>query len=323
MQQSGKHPAAPGSDPKLDADDADELAANFKPAWEVDEPGESTIDTNDVPTIVTQGDAPTMTAVTQVNGSNGPAIVAMPVVSIGSPAPDPPRVAEPVRAPEPSSEAIEPDAVIEMQPAQAAMAFSKTQPMPPSQKPVSRPPPAPAAAPMSAKPRSAPVSRDPFAAAAKPIRPPIESDDFAVPKKSGKGWVYVVVGLLVAVGAGGIVKFYLTPEAPKDSPPQNVAVPTAAKEDIPPPPAKDETPTAPATTAAKVDPPPPEPAKAAPPPPQPVTPPPAPPPRQQPVAARGGGGGGMVRQPPPPAPAPAPKTPPKPPGGGIVRDSPF
>ncbi|HEY8079254.1 MAG TPA: hypothetical protein VIF62_34215, partial [Labilithrix sp.] len=62
MQQSGKQPAAPGSDPKLSADDADELAANFKPAWEVDEPADNTIDTNDVPTIVTQGDPPTMTA---------------------------------------------------------------------------------------------------------------------------------------------------------------------------------------------------------------------------------------------------------------------
>jgi nicotinate-nucleotide--dimethylbenzimidazole phosphoribosyltransferase len=308
MQQSGKG-AASGSDanPALTEDKADEIAASFRPSWDVDE--------NEVATVV--GPPPA-----DLVENTAPAVTASPIVMAGG--------TVDVRDAEPSSEMIEPEQVLDVAPAPrpapappaaggatlplGAAVTAPAAPAPaalpaPAAKPAPAAVPAPAAKPASTA-RSGNVKSAPVPIAS-PAADPFREDsspDFVVPKKS-KGLVYVVVGLGVAAGLGLILKFTMGgDDTAKTAPaPTQAAQPAPTKEEIPPPPPPKEEPAS-TTTVANAEPAKAEPAKAEPPPPRPVAASrPAPPPRA----------------PKPAAPKSEPKTAPKPASGAIVRDNPF
>jgi hypothetical protein len=353
MRETGK--GAP--DPKLDAEEADELAASFKPAWDVEEPGEKTLAEEDVKTAV----SPPPNGAKSTDPMPAPAIVASPVISIGNgasavAAPAAPRpaadqlpssvattlgnpslqdvakkaaaaydAAGPMRAPIESGEPLDADQVIEVAPAKAKAVASSADAatLPVGNKTPSVPPKAPPAA--AKKPASSSkVAADPFKKAPVAIAAPADaSDEYPVVKKS-KNWIYIAVGLGIAIGVGGVVKFAMSDDPP---PAKTATTATAAppppKEDIPPPPPKDEVTTpstatvAAATTTAPAPAPEPSPAK------DPVVAP-TPPPRAAPVQPSRPA---PVAAAPAPRPRPAPVSPPKTPtkssGGGIVRDTPF
>jgi hypothetical protein len=154
-------------------------------------------------------------------------------------------------------------------------------------------------------------------------------DDLEVPiKKSNKGIVFAVIGVVVLAGVGFALRVALSGDDAKPTPPTQTQTTSPAQQDtsraVPPPPPPTEAtstpaaPTAKSTAAAPTTTTPPKDTAtsavaaanthATPPTP------PAPPPK--PVAA--------APQPKPqPQPPSQPKTPPKPAGGGIVRDNPF
>jgi hypothetical protein len=359
---SGKGSAnGSGANPALDADAAEELAANFRPSWAADDdddlpPGLAKTQPNaeaaQLPAAAPAAApavsiAPVVTISSDAPAPSPAAAVAAAAAATAAAAPAPPHtqkmlspqtvlgMGSPVRSPEPSSEALDSQNVIEVAP--AANSLSTTQPMGNNARVANSSPPvasaSPSAPPRSAAPASAkPVTRnvtrpaaavDPFKASA------LDSDEFPPIRKSNKGVIFGVVGVAIAVGLGLFLKFALSPDEPaKPATTTPAATAAPAKEnDIPPPPAKEDIPPA-ATTAtpppavAKTDPAPavttadppkkadPPPVAKAPDPPRTVAAAPAAKPPKQPAAA----------SPPPAAP---PKTPPKSTGGGIVRDSPF
>jgi hypothetical protein len=348
---SGKGSAnGSGANPALDTDAADELAANFRPSWAADDdddlpPGmaktapaaeappapaaPATAAVSIAPVVTISNDAPAVTSTAEAAVAAAPPAPAAPqtqkmlspqtVIGMGSP----------VRAPEPSSEALDSQNVIEVAPAKS---LSTTQPMNQSARaPLSQGPGPSSRGPGSAGPASVgtasakPVTRnvvrpasavDPFKASA------LDSDEFPPLKKSNKGLIFGVVGVAIAVGLGLFLKFALSPDEPAKTTTLPATTTATAKEnDIPPPPPKEETPPAvtatatPPPTVVKAEPPPaadppkkadPPPVQKSPDPPRTVAAAPAKPPKQ-----------------PPSSPPTTPKTPPKSTGGGIVRDSPF
>lgn len=351
LQGDGRD-GAPDAKAKLDLDEAENLAASFRPAWEVEEEA------------ATAPAAPAAT--TQFQGSTGSP-------ALGPVDPKGATLAFDARPAMPSAEALDSANVIEVAP--AVPDFAKTMPLaqpapavdphrtqaasdnriPQAQvaKPSSVPPaggvaqadpfrPAPSS--MGSKPP--PASRAPSVRPAVPARPAprpassVSTDELEalMPPKRGKGTMFAVVGVGIAIAMGLFLKFALTDDPPPtktnvSSSTNGPALGPAKTADIPPPPTPDEMPTAPATPPAKAsEPKPVEPApvvaaggaaaepkpapKAVEPAPRP-TPVREPRPTSRPVAAA-------------PAPAPAPKpapeppkTAPKAPPGGIVRDNPF
>lgn len=326
--QGGDDRDAPSGAAKLDLDEADQLAASFRPAWEVEEEA-----------------PPAMNAAsTQILGSGA-----------GVPAPGPvdaKGVTLPlgVRPAAPSAEALDSANVIEVAPAvapaapPAPAALNKTVPLAASPvaddpnrtqpaKPVSASPKAIAQPdPFGPAPSALRSSRPPAAAAPVPIRRPVSAVstdelDAMMPKKSKKGLVFGIVGVGIAVGLGLFLKFALSEDPPPAKSSTTSAAPTtpanepAKNADIPPPPSPDEMPaptaaakpaTKPETTKPAEAAPSPKPVEAAPKPAVAVRETPKPASRPAPAAA-----------PQPKAAPEPPKTAPKPPQGGIVRDSPF
>lgn len=298
MQESRKASAtASGGSPKLTAEQADELAASFRPAWDVEDDA--------LKSDPAGADEPTN-------------IVAVPTV----------RPSEASLAPlaESSREAIASANVLEVASAPApAVALA---PPPPARQ--------------SGFPTTAPFGpRIPTpmpAAIATGAGLSTDELNALVPRKSSKGYLFVAIGIGIAVGLGALLKFALSDDAPAtpaalSQPASKPATPT---NEIPPPPPPTEAATA---KAAETNPVAAEPKagaadnvtskpvvaehhettpkpferrdtmlKAA-----------APEPR---AAAARPEPRPMPRPAPAPAPAP-PKTPPKPAGGAIVRDNPF
>jgi hypothetical protein len=352
--------SGPGDEPRLDLEQAEQLAASFRPAWETHGYEE------DVPAA---GDANATTAV--------PAVVGAPVVLAGDPkaaadaepvvVPAPrsngkkkrsrtmPGVAPPpegsastaeskdgARLPAPSSEALDSSSVIEAVPAAPA-----TEPLPverrkaPPVKSTSKAKPSadgtvkmPASRAAPQKPVPVAVHGDPFRARAASSDPGTEELRALVAGRPGKKMVYgaVAVGLAAVVG----LLIHLSgedPEAPAPAaktattaPTETAAARAMPTEDIPPPPSKETLAEAPpkAETATPAPTPAPTPRAPAPAPIQPVAAKAAPTPR--PTAAPKPTTPRTVAATPPRAPKPAPPTPktsPKPASGGIVRDNPF
>lgn len=339
--QGGDGKAAAADAAKLDFDEADQLAASFRPAWEVEEEP-----------------APAPAAATQILGSAGS-------TAPGVGAVDPKGVTLPLetkqdfRPPAMSTEALDSSNVLEVAPAVPANTTlplpttagpndpNRTQPAKPASIPPAKPasiPPASAAqrdpfapAPTS-MPRTASASARPPAAAPAAVRPAprpasaVSTDelDALMPKRSNKGLVLGAVAVAVLAGVGFLVKLGMSDDAPADKGKTTTSATATASPgttkpaaDIPPPPSPDEMP-APAkpteTAAAK----PAEPApKAAEPAPKAAEPAPKPVAVREPARPSAVSRPAPVAKEPPPAAAPSPKTPPKAPGGGIVRDSPF
>jgi hypothetical protein len=338
MQQSGKG-AGEGKAPVLSDEQADQFAASFTPAWDSDDGlGDDTNGTANA-TLV---DAPAVV----IAAAPAPVPLHKQTLMGQAPAANAPvaAVADDVRPIIPSSEAIDPENILESntapQPATAATvakaapapaaAMMKTQAMQGAPGPVAaKAQPKPGAATVrngqaqAAQPRAAAavaLSADPFKRT--------DDDDDVVPKKSNKTIVFVIAGLAIAAGVGLVVKFALSDDPPKAPVTAQAVGPAVATAEIPPPPPKVEAPAAATATAAAVsatttaaakapDPLPAPTALAAPTPPARPTPAepaphtaPAAQPRHQAAAQ------------PPPLPA-APKTAPKPANTGIVRDNPF
>jgi hypothetical protein len=258
------------------------------------------------------------------------------------------------RAPQPSSEAIDSDAMIEVIPkppmttrmpdaptssAPATFSSGVASSNPPLALPASpsNPPATATAAARAAAVTQAPAQKTPSAAPAPlPIAAPdpfrsasiSSSDDDLFPQKKSNKVVFIGLGCAALLVVGLVVKFAGSSDEAPAKPAASVtavgpAIPSPTN-DIPPPPPKEEEPApAPKTAAA---PPAPEPTPAAAPAPTPrakepvaAAPKPADPPRAAAPPAQP-----KPRAAPPPAAAPpAPKTAPKATGGGIVRDSPF
>ncbi len=325
MQQSGKG-AGDGKAPNLSDEQADQFAASFTPAWDTDDGlGDDTNATTNA-TIV---DAPAVAPV---------ALHKQTLIGVASPAYAP--VVDEVRPIVPSSEAIDPENILESntapQPAIAAKpapAAAAAHPMMKTQ--LMQGAPGPVASPQTAQAKPVVRSAQPqpqkaaVALSADPFKRSDDEDDI-VPKKSSKTLIFVVAGLAVAAGLGLVAKFAMSDDPPKPITTTQAVGPALATAEIPPPPPKVETPppapptpVAAAVTAVK----PPDPLPA---PPVLAAPPAAPAPaRPTPFAAEPA----PHRQPrtapppqaaaaPPPLPA-APKTPPKSTNTGIVRDNPF
>lgn len=327
------HPADPAvkapafANARLTPEEADRLAAMFRPSWEFDDApftGAGSLSPSEIQALQGGGvradvraAAATAVAPPATNGTHAATLAHEPensvVIDRSITAADlPPNAAQPVGPPKPGGKTI-------MGGLQAPLA------PPPAPEPVAAPPappPAPAASkPLSQRPAAPdfrvgpPVSRSPAS-----IRQAIQIDEpVSYPRKSRKGlFIGAGVAALVLVGVG----IYATSSG-GDKPVPGAATTTAAEKPttdklsaVPPPPATttaDPTPPAP-------PPPPVQTAAPAPPPPTPVAPvtalpvaptPPPPPPQPHYAAA-----------PPRPAPAAAPPRPKKS-GQTIVRDVPF
>jgi hypothetical protein len=313
MQDTGKRSAGgSGANPALDADQAEQLAASFKPAWDIEEPDESTSVDAAMPGVVAAANA-------DATLQGAPAVVVSHVITVvpseNGNIHEAPTVVRPVLAAEQevptavrpavqSTQELDSAALIEVvppaapappvPPPAAVVDMSRTirmdppPPPPPAtskaearQPPPKTPPPRSQQPQSLSAPRTAPMMQtakpkipiqDPFAAKASSF-----DDDIVVPKKSGKGLVIGIVAVAVLGGAGAFVKFGMTGDEPaKKAESTQTAAPPATTQDIPPPAPKDDTPP-PATTATTTPP-----AKAADnttatatPPPAPPTPPPA------------------------------------------------
>jgi hypothetical protein len=338
MTMQGK--SAPAELPSLDIAEAEHAATAIRPSWDVEEP---TVNVS-VPTV--RAFAPM---------TSEPAVVASPVIAVGTapeppapaPAPAPAAPAAPkpavstqlgispaaaavvaaanaaARAPAPSAEAIDSANVIEVVPP-----APETAPLPSSSVAANAVTlasamkaelsPTGASAGGGAKEPLAVAAPDPFRNV--PAAPKSEDDlAFVVKKRSPKTMIFGAIGVVTILGAGLVWKLASAPNAPPARPSTSAAVGPAVPtptDDIPPPPPKEEEP-APKAAAAPTPPPAPEP--------------PAPAPTHAPTHAHAA----KTPEPPPrpvaaaPAPrpratpVPAPKSPPKSVGGGIVRDSPF
>jgi hypothetical protein len=343
MQQSGKGPGD-GKAPNLSDEQADQFASSFTPAWDADDGlGDDTNGTANA-TIVDAPAVPAADAHVPLHKQT--------LMGVASPA-NAPAVDE-IRPIVPSSEAIDPENILESKTAPQPAIAAKSVPPP-------APPPAPAAAaqplmktqlmqgapgPVAAQPKAQakPVARSAqpqpqkaaVALSADPFKRPDDDDD-VVPKKSNKTLIFVVAGLAVAAGIGLVAKFAMSDDPPKAATTTQAVGPAVATAEIPPPPPKVDTPppTPPpptpvvaAVTAVKA----PEPLAAPPvlaaPPSLPAAP--AAGARPTPVAADPAPHRQPRTTPPPQAAAPpplppaaSPKTPPKGANTGIVRDNPF
>ena len=338
MQERGKDEASGPSadDPRaLSSDKAEELAADFTPAWD-------TGSDDDAPPVddLTTKDAVSAKSLAHAHGTNGngangngstlPSSANATLIDLAPP------VVEPTQAAPP----IEPKPVIlaKNQTLIGSAIAPATPPPPQAAAPVvqqpapelsrelaaqiareSRAPAEPIAAPSrSMKPIA--EAKDPFASPPSQNRTskrPVSDADLGVPKKSGKGVLLVILGLGIAGGLGIFLKFALTDDTPKPKEPVQASSPpmTPTAEVPPPAPARDPD-EPPAVTAKKADPPPPPVVKNDPPPPPVV--------RNDPPVGRPNTHH-AAPQPPPVVkndPPPAPKPPPPKPGG-IVHENPF
>ena len=333
MQQSGKGPGE-GKAPALSDEQADQFAASFTPAWDSDE-GQGDDANAAPPTTATVVDPPAVAPV---------ALHKQTLMGQAPPANPAPQEIRPIV---PSSEAIDPENILESNTAPqppivassgaAVPAAMKTQMMQGAPGPVAaqaKTQPKPAAAfPVKAQPQQQRGAAA-VALSADPFKHPDDDDD-VIPKKSSKTLVLVIAGLAFAAALGLFVKFATSDDPPKPATTTQAVGPAVATAEIPPPPPKVETPpapvTPPTTAAAKTA----EPVAAPLPAPLPA---PTTPSRSSPVvepvpAARAAPAAQPrptrpATQPPqaaaapPPLPA-APKTPPKTPNTGIVHDNPF
>ena len=327
MQQSGKG-AGDGKAPNLSDEQADQFAASFTPAWDTDDGlGDDANGTANA----TKVDVPAVAPV---------ALHKQTLMGVASPA-NAPGVDE-VRPIVPSSEAIDPENILESstapQPAVAAKRAPVPAPAPAAAQPMMKTQlmqgaPGPAAPPVNAQAKPVARSGQPqpqraaVALSADPFKRP-EDDDDIVPKKSSKTLIFVIAGLAVAAGVGLVAKFAMSEDPPKTATTTQAVGPALATAEIPPPPPKVEapppappTPTVAAVSPVKPPEPLPAPVLAAPAAPAPVRPSPVaaePAPHRQPRSAPPP----QAAAAPPPLPV-APKTAPKPANTGIVRDNPF
>lgn len=310
-----------GANPSLDDKAAEELAAAFKPAWEVDdEQGEAEPVAAAPPEADTEARPPPAQSISKATMMG----------------------LQPMGAPE-AAPAKKVDLNKTMPLDSAGVASPRVVVASPStpHEPVA--PPAPKTTPLldshsmrkSSRPRvsSAPVAvaADPFAAPraaprGKPMPEATEELAALVAKRPAKNYVFVAMGVGIAIALGVFLKFALSDDTAKPTTtagaqPTSLA-PLTPTNEIPPPPAKEDLPPSPPAPVAKADPPP-----------QPAAPTPAPPPPRvdhPPPHAVAAVPPPRVAAPPPRAaapPAPPPRSAAKPGtgggSGGIVRDNPF
>ncbi len=336
-EQGQSSSASPNGE--VSAEDADSLAAQFRPAWELD----------DAPFAAGGEVAPE--AINELaQTANGNAGVAAPAAFTA-----PQVVAAPAAAPQPTvngggmhAKTMMGMAAPQMPQMQAPAptnggpgSFSVPQPAADEERPLIR----------SERPPAIGVGVSASRGPARPavVRPIVEaqnannSDQYAIPRKSSLPMIIGVGAVLVALAGVGIaVKFAFGDAPPKDLTAAGLGAGQARpKNDIPPPPKDDPATQGPLSqdipvmkpgslpkagepggdqpTAQPAQAPPP--IQAAPPKPQPIAAVPVP----APPRAGGNGGGAVAAQPPQPPPPPQPPKPPHAPkgSGGIVRDSPF
>ena len=331
MQQSGKG-AGEGNAPGLSDEQADQFASSFTPAWDTDDGlGDDTNGTANATLVDAPAAAPVpihkQTLMGQAPPANAPVTAEVRPIVPSSEAIDPENILESHTAPQPAI-AAKPAAI-----AAPVNAMMTTQLMTGAPGPVPAQPtaqPKPAAQPRAAarSPQAQPARAAAVAPAADPFKRTDDDDDI-VPKKSSKTLIFVVAGLAVAAGVGLVAKLGMSDDAPKPTTTQAVG-PAIATAEIPPPPPKVEAPATPAPPPATVA------AVTAVKPPDPLPAPtalaaPTQPARVAPVvtepAPHSAGRPPRATTPPPqaaaPPPLPPPKTPPKAPNTGIVRDNPF
>lgn len=294
----------------ISTEDAEKLAASFRPSWEMDESstaiGAAVLSPEEMK-LLTGGDSP-------VPVPDQPTAAAAPAPAPAPPAPAPP-------AASPAAPTIDSPAHLGKT-LPLAMVSPAANLVPPQTR--SAPPP----------PMAAPQARDPFASRPAASASAANSGEFAVPKKGGsKAIVFAAIGVGALVGVVLGIRFVTSSDdKPKATTTSAGVQTTATAREIPPPPDVPSTAQAESAKAdptAKADPPKADPPKADPPkadPPKataaaPKAPDPpkvaahAPdPPKGKPTAAA---------PPPPPPPTATQKAPPKSTPGGIVRDNPF
>lgn len=341
MQERGKDEAS-GANAALSSDQAEQLAADFTPAWDTGDADSDDAAPADAPPAAdeqTTRDAisdKSLVASHATGNGNGNGSTLPLNVSANATLVD---FTPPVIAPEPTprpAPPIEPKPVILAKNQTligSAIAPATPPPPPVAQQPApelsrelaaqiareAREVPAePIPPPRSIKPM-APIAeaKDPFAGpASKHARPvhPEEHADLGVPKKSGKGVLFVILGLAIAGGLGVFLKFALTDDSPKPKEPAQASSPpiTPPTTDVPPPPPPDEAPPPAATVKKAGDDP------------KPIVkndPPPVSPPvvrNNHHAAPANPDRPPAVKNDPPPAPKP-----PAPKPGGIVHENPF
>jgi hypothetical protein len=319
-------------------DDAERLAASFKPSWEFDEAPFSAGNGMDAADVEALGPGGVSSEVRRQ------------LEAASREAPDSPRSrSAPPHAPAARVESHEPEVSVIIDRTITAAEMEAARPVKSEIAPALAPPPpafAPAPA-FAAAPPPAPVPPPPppviAAAPARPVARPAPapalqrpdparftaSDSIEIPVRKSNKPLFLGIGAAVALALAVLgIRAATSSDA---SPAQSTTASISAHDEprIPPPPAPGETPAA-TTTAATAAPKaaaaapttPPPPAAAAPThvaaPPTPAAPTRAaapPPPRPQPAP--------RTPEPRTPRPPPTPKTPPKPAGGGIVRDVPF
>ena len=285
----------------LSAEEAERLAAAFKPSWEFDEapfapmaPGNGALDGSQIDALAA--------------GGVRPEVISPPESRTVPPHAPPPRV-----------ETNEPEVSVIIDRSITAAALEAPRPAAPP----SRPPP-PAQAPFAAPAFAAPAPQQrPVAPVFRPQHG-MADESIQIPASLTKSNRGLFIGLAVAVAAAALV-FVVHGAMSSDDTPATTAptataaaavATTAAPSPIPPPP-----------PVAAIPPPPPV-AATPPPPPVTATPPSAPVATPQPATVTPVRNAAPVHAAPRPAPPPPhrpapPKSPTKPSGGGIVRDVPF
>jgi hypothetical protein len=346
LQSGGAAKPSEQAPSDLDLDEADRLAASFRPAWEVEEDAVE----HDAITVTgapSAADAESMTAkVASAAVDPKGAMVAMDtqvdlrVFPTGSQTLDSERVREAARS----------GAVADKTTPLSASAVPASRPASVPPKAASVPPKAASVPPKAASvpPKASQVAADPF----KPVTPSTRpqrraasavasaagTEELAalVSRRSNKGLVFGVVGVVAVIGVGLFLKFAMSDDGASRPAPASTsanAANTAATNangatrgaaEIPPPAPADEVPTkadpAKAAEPAKTEPAKTEPAKTEPAKTEPAK---TEPVKAEPVKAVAPKAGPRQAVAPPPPPLPAPKTAPKPTSTGIVRDNPF
>lgn len=334
MQERKDSANGSGANPSLDPDAAEELAASFRPAWEVDE--EQAPEGAAPATAAPAPEAPK--PATSVSKST---VIGLQPTTLPEPAkpeePAAPRVV--VASVPPAPVTLESSALVEAAPSEpVAPPAPKTAPLldtttKASPKKPSDPIPESQKATIASSAKAGPVAvaADPFAAPAvkrttKAIPDGTEELAALVAKRPAKNYVYVAAGLGIAIGLGLFLKFALSDDEPTPSTVSTQSptiAPMTPPNEIPPPPPKEEvaaTPApAPETKAETKTEPKAETKK--------ETAPTPPPPRTEP-APRTAAAVAPPRTPAAPRPPPPPPRPAGKPGtgggsGGIVRDNPF
>jgi len=294
----------------ISTEDAEKLAASFRPSWEMDESS-----TAIGPAVLSPEEMKLLT------GDDSPVPDAAPAPVAAAPAPAPPAPAPAPAAPPPApAPAVDSPAHLGKT-LPLAMVSPAANLVPPQTR--SAPPP----------PMAAPPARDPFASRPSASASAANSGEFAVPKKgNSKAIVFAAIGVGALVGVVLGIRFVTSgDDKPKATTTSAGVQTTATAREIPPPPDVPSTAQAegakadpPKADPPKADPPKADPPKADPPPKATAAAPKAPdppkvaahtpdPPKGKPTAAA----------PPPPPPPATQKAPPKSTPGGIVRDNPF